>query len=566
MLQQSEAFADYLEKEHWRPELHVPPTFETPPRAPTAEQEAAGAAPFTTQELLEAISQLKTGKATGPDEVSAEMIKFLEDRHQLSLLQVLNTIWLQQEPPQQFMKAWVVMIHKKGDCTKPSNFRPIALLSVCYKLYAILIKYRVQQATGIGRNKFQYGFTPGRSSAEAIFLLKATLALWEAGQQQGIAILTDWEKAFDKISHCALVATLRHIGVPSHVTRAIDLLYSDPVFSVRTQYGTSHEAIQGSGIRQGCTLSPFLFTLVLDTVFAEVHHTFEDRYFQARPQQLASNEIYFADDTALLAISKHVMQHLLRRTETIARMFGLKINKSKCVMLARCGAPKIRFADNTLVPRRDTALYLGTPISILLKPDKELAARLSTVWATTHQLKLFWNAKDRSTRWKLQVVNAVLRPKAIYGLEGCILNKALLARLDAALYCILRKLFRVPHTHVDRRYTNQWLLDRATQELYPQGDRKFEPWSSTLRTKRLKFLGHIIRAGPGTPTYDAVFADDTLRMWAPAIRRAGRPRLSWVEHTMTEAWYTWTYIFYEHNEPHRLAIKERALMREPPFD
>ena len=123
----------------------------------------------------------------------------------------------------------------------------------------------------------------------------------------------------------------------------------------------------------------------------------------------------------------------------------------------------------------------------------------------------------------------------------------------------------MPHTVVDRIFFNQWLLSRATAELYPQGGRVFTSWSDTLRVKRLKFLGHVTRAGPGAPIYDAIFADDTLRMWVPAIRRAGLPRQTSAEQAMTEAWHAWTNIFYEHHEAHRLIVKARALAREPPF-
>ena len=297
-----------------------------------------------------------------------------------------------------------------------------------------------------------------------------------------------------------------------------------------------------------------------------MHHGHHEKYFQGRPQQLASNEIFFADDTALLAINRTVMQHLLRRVETIAARFGLTLNRDKCVMMARSGSPKIRFVNGTLVPLRASACYLGTPISITLKPEQELTARLSSVWSTTHQLKLFWNARHRSTRWKLLVLNSVLRPKAIYGLEGCIVNKALECRLDAALFCILRKIFRVPHTYVDRRYSNQWLLERATAELYQSSGKTFERWSDTLKKKRFTFLGHVIRAGVGSPLFDCIFADATLRTWVPAVRRAGRPRLTWTETSMTKAWYTRTDIFYQHNEEHRGIIKTWAINRESPFD
>ena len=59
--------------------------------------------------------------------------------------------------PKQWDKAVVVAIFKKGDRLDPSNYRPIALLDTCYKLYARVLQRRIADAVDDSIRKTQYG-------------------------------------------------------------------------------------------------------------------------------------------------------------------------------------------------------------------------------------------------------------------------------------------------------------------------------------------------------------------------------------------------------------------------
>ena len=74
--------------------------------------------------------------------------------------------------PKQWDKAVVVAIFKKGDRLDPSNYRPIALLDTCYKLYARVLQRRIADAVDDSIRKTQYGFRKGRSTVNALFILR----------------------------------------------------------------------------------------------------------------------------------------------------------------------------------------------------------------------------------------------------------------------------------------------------------------------------------------------------------------------------------------------------------
>jgi hypothetical protein len=71
------------------------------------------------------------------------------------------------------------------------------------------------------------------------------------------------EKVFDKIQQPFLLKVLERLGMQGPYLNMIKAIYSKPVANIKVN-GEKLEAIQlKSGIRQGCPLSPYLFTLYL---------------------------------------------------------------------------------------------------------------------------------------------------------------------------------------------------------------------------------------------------------------------------------------------------------------
>ncbi len=68
-------------------------------------------------------------KATGPDLDIAEAMKTASKRQAEFLANLWRTVGRTGLFPTQWTKCTIVPVYKKGDATKPSNHRPIALLS-----------------------------------------------------------------------------------------------------------------------------------------------------------------------------------------------------------------------------------------------------------------------------------------------------------------------------------------------------------------------------------------------------------------------------------------------------
>ena len=107
--------------------------------------------------------------------------------------------------------ATVVLLFKKGDTALPSNYRPISLFPVGYKVLAWMVQKRLQLGGAEERIRAtQFGFRQKKSSAEAVAVIRRIFdAAYSAGKPSTITFFLDWAKAFDKIKIDFFMAALR---------------------------------------------------------------------------------------------------------------------------------------------------------------------------------------------------------------------------------------------------------------------------------------------------------------------------------------------------------------------
>ena len=110
----------------------------------------------------------------------------------------------------------------------------------------------------------QAGFRAGRSTTEQIFNLRI---LCEKYLQHHVFI--DFKKAFDRVWHAALWATMRKYNISANLVHTIEQLY-DKATSAAQMNGSIGEWFRTTvGVRQGCLLSPTLFNIFLERIMSD---------------------------------------------------------------------------------------------------------------------------------------------------------------------------------------------------------------------------------------------------------------------------------------------------------
>ena len=128
--------------------------------------------PFTMEELESAMKYMKSGKATGLDGITAEMILHFGDRTRVWPLSLFNKCASNYRIPRIWRRAKVVALFKPGtDPLSPKSCRPISLLWITYKLYERMMMSSLSPTIEEQLSRDQAGFRPGRPCCSQVLNL-----------------------------------------------------------------------------------------------------------------------------------------------------------------------------------------------------------------------------------------------------------------------------------------------------------------------------------------------------------------------------------------------------------
>ena len=99
------------------------------------------------------------------------------------------------------------------------------------KLWERVIEHRLR-VTSVTQN--QFGFMPGRSTMEAIFLIRQLMKRYREQKKDLHMVFIDLEKAYDKVSRNVMWWALEKHKVPTKYITVIKDMYKDATTFVRT--------------------------------------------------------------------------------------------------------------------------------------------------------------------------------------------------------------------------------------------------------------------------------------------------------------------------------------------
>ena len=264
--------------------------------------------PFSVEEV-ECILQkkMKLKKASGPDDLTTERLRYGGSTIAIWLTEILNSIVELERIPAAFKQGITITIYKEGgkDPLDGNSYRGITVNSAVSKVLEYLILGRLEPLfsdSGLPHPN-QSAYRKGVSCADAIF---ATLEMINRYLQEECKVFMcfyDLQKAFGSVEIPVLLQRLFEVGVNSKTWRLLQLWYSDCNSVVRVGCHTSSSYQLQRGVRQGSILSPFLFLLVMDPL---------PRQLQSHSLGISVNNTYaggylHGDDIRTLANSQSAM-------------------------------------------------------------------------------------------------------------------------------------------------------------------------------------------------------------------------------------------------------------------
>ena len=283
----------------------------------------------------------------------------------------------------------IALVAKTSSPTQPSDLRGIAVGALLAKLFAAGLERRVTahaEAAGL-HAEGQFGFRRQRSTEQAALALRTVIECHrqqrqcggsstsseqpqrrhtQRRRQRGGSQLWAWFvdfKQYDRVPRAQLWQRLESMGYGGQWLRAVRELYADVPMSV-TAPGLEGRVFSATqGLKQGCPLSPTLFSLYIADWEERVLSAAAAGMPLALPQ-LAGQPVpplLYADDMALLATTANGLQQQLRLLEQYCAERGLTVNVVKTKVMLLSGAADEQTAMQRV--RRARHTFDGAPVA-----------------------------------------------------------------------------------------------------------------------------------------------------------------------------------------------------------
>ena len=270
--------------------------------------------------LLNLVRSLDVHKSHGSDNISIRMLKICDSSIVKPLMLIFNNSLNQGIFPKPWKQANVTPIHKKGDKTDVSNYRPISVLPVCGKLFERIIYnslYNYFEDNNI-LNANQSGFRIGDWCINQLISITHNIyQSFNANPSLEVrGVFLDISKAFDKVWHDGLIYKLKANGVEGKLLNLIESFLNERYQRVLLNGQYSEWEKIRAGVPQGSILGPLLFLI----------------YINDLSDSLESDVKLFADDTSIFSVvndtelSSRILSDDLMKIQEWAHQWKMSFN------------------------------------------------------------------------------------------------------------------------------------------------------------------------------------------------------------------------------------------------
>lgn len=242
---------------------------------------------------------------------------------------------------------YISLIPKIENPVNLTQFRPISLCNVSYKILAKLVVNRIRSFMCQLISEEQTSFVPGRQIIDNIIIMQEVMHSVRIQHSSigSFIIKVDLEKAYDRLSWYFICDNLVAANFPSNLVCLIMDFVCTIHFNVLWEGRPSTEFYPFRGIRQGDLLSPYIFSLCterLSRIIKDAMQAGEWKPICLGANGLPLSHIFFTDDLILFGeSSKNQIDVMLYCLNKFCDAFEAKFSPSKT---------KLYFSKNTNLP------------------------------------------------------------------------------------------------------------------------------------------------------------------------------------------------------------------------
>jgi len=329
------------------------------------------------EEIENAINNMKDNKAAGVDGIPAEFLKALGDKGTNELVSMCQDMYETGKWPTDFTRLVFIPIEKKENAVDCEDHRTISLICHASKIMLKVLTKRIEDRAKDFLSKGQFGFRSGIGTRDAIGVMRM---LYERCLEHGNDLFIcyiDFEKAFDRVRWDKMMQVLKELSVDWKDRRMIKDLYMRQEAVVRLESGDTEPGVIGRGVRQGCPLSPLLFSIYAESMMKDALENIEEGVLVGGR---LLKDVRFADDQAMVSSTNEGLQRLMNALVEAADEYGMKVNvkKTKTMVISKT---EYKTADITVgqhkVEQVKQFKYLGATITDDGRCEHEIKCRIA---------------------------------------------------------------------------------------------------------------------------------------------------------------------------------------------
>ena len=382
--------------------------------------------PISEVEIRQAINGFKKGKAAGPDGLPSDIFINAQDVLVRFLCPLFNRVFESGVYPESWAKAVIFPLHKKGNPQNPDNYRGISLLNIISKIYSAIINNRLSAFCEINGYipEAQAGFRKGYSTLDNIFSLQSIVQKYLTKKGgRFYSLFVDFSKAFDCVHRQKLLyLIMQKTGIHGNMFKTLEGMYKSVKTAVRigSKITDYFECI--SGVRQGCVLSPLLFSIFLSELQTELMNS-GSRGIDIFADDLGIFLLMYADDIVLVSDSVLDLQRKILCLENYCKKWGLTVNMDKTKVVVFKNGGFIKSTEKWYYKGREILVescynYLGVIVSATLhwtKCVENLSGKALRAMAAIR--KLYFRLHGIPATTLFRIFDTKVKPILLYGSE-----------------------------------------------------------------------------------------------------------------------------------------------------
>ena len=231
---------------------------------------------FSELEVKEALNQMAPLKASGPDGMPPLFYQHFWSTMQHDVTSAILS-WLNSGIlPEPINHTLITLIPKIDNPKLVSNFCPISICNVLYKIYSKVLANRLKKFLPSLITEHQSAFAKDRLILDNIMVAFETLHHMKhhnSGKHGYMAIKLDISKAYDRIEWVYLEKLMEKMGFCARWVTLMMSCVKTVSYSIMVNGEPTEMIHPNRGIRQGDPLSPFLFLLCTEGLHALIKHS-----------------------------------------------------------------------------------------------------------------------------------------------------------------------------------------------------------------------------------------------------------------------------------------------------